>query len=412
MRVRAVLALLGVLLAAPLVLSPAVRAEEDPDAGQREAARAAVLIPWSQEAKTSTLGLSASATEFLDLWLDFCRSKHAKRTKESVQFQGVPHAEWGEEDEEELLLRVAFVNLDLARAKLAEDDAPALFDAVISDGFARAVGVDGDEDRWLRLWGVMLTTQIADRRADLWAQEALTQARERVRDHLLDTLPRTGPFGEGTVRVGSLESERLVWLLGIRAAACDRAGELLTQVCAKLREGGSDKCARATSAILAGCPGPEAEAFVIEELDSGDWERQRTVLSGAGRHATPGLLERVAALAKTVETDERAQMAFVVLQRAAGQGGLYQTEAAATLRALMGELPEHSERKTMAAMALVQSENASPEVVAWLEAFVARLAKNEAHPGRIKFLERVIERARSQIEADKAAEIAAEEADG
>ena len=47
-----------------------------------------------------------------------------------------------------------------------------------------------------------------------------------------------------------------------------------------------------------------------------------------------------------------------------------------------------------------------------IEAFVARLAKNEAHPGRIKFLERVIERARSQIEADKAAQEAAEEADG
>ena len=74
----------------------------------------------------------------------------------------------------------------------------------------------------------------------------------------------------------------------------------------------------------------------------------------------------------------------------------------------MGLLPDESERKTMTAMALVQSENADPKLVAWLVALVARLEKEEAHPGRIAFLKRVIERAEAQISAEAMPEEAAE----
>lgn len=399
-------ALLGVL-ALLLVLAPSARAEEDADAGQRKAAREAVLIEWSKDARTQSLGLSPTATGFLDLWLDFCRSKHAKRVRESMHFQGVPHAEWGGTDDV-LLFKAAFVNLELARAKLTQAEAPALFDALVSEGFAPAVRVEDDDDRWLRLWGVMLASEVADRRAGAWSGEAFTKARERVRDHLLKTLPATGPFADGTVRIGSLASERLVWLLGIRATGCDEAGAILAGVCGTLRDGGSEKCARATSAILAGCPGPEAEAFVIAELDSGDWQRQRTVLSSTGRHATPALLEKVAVLAREIDSDERAQMAIVVLQRAAGRDSLHGAAAATTLEDLMGLLPDDSERKTMAAMALVQSENADVKLVAWFEALVARLKVAEEHPGRIAFLERVIERAKAQAAAEAPVEDAAE----
>jgi hypothetical protein len=139
---------------------------------------------------------------------------------------------------------------------------------------------------------------------------------------------------------------------------------------------------------------------VVTELDSGDWERQRTVLSGAGRHASPTLIAKVALLAQELDSDERAQMAFVVLQRAAGPESRHRKEAAATLEDLMGLLSDESERKTMTAMALVQSENAGPKLVAWLVALVARLEKEEAHPGRIAFLKRVIQRAEAQASAE------------
>lgn len=401
MSVRALLGVLVLLLA----LAPVLRAEEE--SAERDAARAAVLIPWSGDAKTKQLGLSASATELLDLWLDFCRSKHASRTRPDERFQGVPHAEWGG-DESSLVLEVVFVNLPLAEATLAEADAAALFDAVAAPGFTAAVRVAGDDDRWLRLWGVMLTTEVAERRADVWTDEAFTAARERVRDHLIETLPGTAAFGDGNVRLGSLESERLVWLLGIRAAGCEHAGEILTRVCRKMREAGSDRCARATSTILAGCPGPEAETFVIAEIDSGDWERQRSVLSGAGRYATPALLAKVAALARGLDSDERAQMAFVVLQRAGEPDSLFREEAAATLLALLRDLPDTSERRAMAAMALVQSGNATAEVVTWLKGLVERLEASDAHRGRIQFLERVIERAEAQVAAREAPDEAGE----
>lgn len=397
--------LLGVLFAV-LALPPALRAEEDPDAGQRRAAREAVLIEWSKAAKTAGLGLSEPATDFLDLWLDFCRSKHARRTKESMHFKGVPHAEWGGTDDV-LLFKAAFVNLELARAGLPKNDAPALLEAIVSDEFSEAVQVEGDDDRWLRLWGVMLVTEVADRRADAWSGEAWTKAQERVREYLLETLGATKLVCDGTVRLGSLASERLIWLLGIRASGFAQAGAMLADVCATLRSSGSENCARAAAAILAGCPGPEAEAFVLAELASGDWERQRTVLSGSGRYATPAVLEKVAALAREADSDERAQMAFVVLQRAAGLARTHRSDAAAALEGLMGELPDDSERKTMAAMALVQSENANPAVVAWLKTLVKRLEKEQAHPGRIAFLERVIERA----EAQPGARVAPEDTD-
>jgi len=386
----------GVLLLL-LAASPALRAEDgaDPDAALRAEARSSVLIPWSEAAKTADLHLSEPATAFLDLWLDFCRSKHARRTHPNPRFQGSVHAEW-EVAETTLRLKAAFVNLEIARAALDAADGPPVIEAVVSPGFAKAVRVEGDDDRWLRLWGVMLATEVATRGGDAWTGEAMTRALGTLRAWLVKTFDATAPVGDGTVRRGSLESEREIWLLALRATGCPGAAGVLRDLHAKLRAAGRERGAQVAAGILAACPGEVAEAFVLEELASGDWERQRVVLSSVGKDATPALIERIEALARGVESDERAQLAFAALHRAAGPQSAHRAEAVAVLQRLLEELPDDSERKVMAAMALVQCERADGKVVCCLRELVEKLEAEGAPAGRIEFLKRMIERAQEQ----------------
>jgi hypothetical protein len=390
------------LFAAAILAAPAtVFADEEPDAdvARRAIARQTVLVEWSLSAKTASLGLSEEATRFLDLWLDFCRSKHARRTRPSTEFRGVPHAAWEAKDGSALVLRIAFASLEIEKAELTIAETPAVLGVLTGDRFTQAVTVEGDKPRWLRIWAVMLASEVVDRAPMELTAGPLTKARQSLCEHLVRTFDATEPLPEGTIRIGGLESERLVWLLGVRATGCAAAGQSLCSLYDRLKSRGLEQDAGAAAEVIAGCPGAEAEAFAIDELKSEDWERQLKVLSGAGSNASPTLLKVVSGLTETLPEDEQAQMAFIVLQRAAQEEAPHREVAARLLREQLRRTEGIAERRTMAAMALAQSGNADADVVAYVEAYVAHLEATEAHAGRVAFMKRVLTRARTAIAA-------------
>ncbi|MCC6575367.1 MAG: hypothetical protein IT462_16445 [Planctomycetes bacterium] len=375
--------------------TPLFAADTDKDAAAREEARATIMFPWSETAKTADLKLPADGTKFINLWLDYCRNTSARRAKPSKKFMGNAHLIWEHSLDAKnvatLKFHADFVHLQIDSASLPLSGVPALFKALLSDKFAAAVKVDDDDDDQLRRWAIGLATATAqqaekalsDKAAGLKA-DAWKSAKSTVLEAVKTEWANTSPTGDNWGFPGTPEAARGDLMLAISVLGGDETGPLLKKILEAAREEESKVDISVATRLLAQSNTKEGREFVAAELESEDDERVQGIMPYVPTDCDEKTLACVVAKLKAAEDRNMKGSCVSTLERI----GKSKTIGASARKELLAyfKATDDDYGKVCAACGLLRQGEKDPAPRAFLEKYYESLDPNDGHAQYVKRL--------------------------
>ncbi|MFA4987488.1 MAG: hypothetical protein WC712_12975 [Candidatus Brocadiia bacterium] len=391
----------ALVLALCLPFAAPLFAEENDDAA-REEAKKTIMYPWSKDAHTADLKLGPEATKMVDLYLDRCRNDYARRAKPSEMFMGNAHEIWETKDGV-IDFHVDFVVLVIDRAPLPIAMAPVVASAFLAKDFVEKVKVEGDKDELLRLWGLMLASEVADI-ADAYTgrpeyaefvkkggkaldKEARAKAWQAAFDFLVAGFDATKPITDQYPMPGSIESERFTFLSAIRIFGGEKAVPELKKIYEKRAKAGKTEILAIAQAI-AKCPGKEAEQFMVGELDSGEPDRINNVIYIIPLTASKAIVEKIGKLLMDTEDRNLQSNCISILERLSGKDAAQADVAAGILIKAFAEFEEGA--KYSIACSLIRSGKYTPEVVAFMRELLKSLEEDDPNDNRIPYIKEML----------------------